>query len=204
MADGFLGRWSRRKLDVDAGKPVPAEPPLPPAAPPAPVARIAQPPEPVAEPVAEHKPAPPTLEDVAQLTPDSDFSRFASSEVAPEVKNAAMKKLFADPHFNIMDGLDTYIDDYGLPDPIPAEMLKSLASAEFLGLFREEAKDKKAAPAPGENPSPPSDEPQSVAQSAPGALPAPDTPTDATDADPDLRLQQDLAPGREGPGHGTG
>ena len=30
-----------------------------------------------------------------------------------------MKKLFSDPHFNVMDGLDTYIDDYGKPDPIP-------------------------------------------------------------------------------------
>ena len=30
-----------------------------------------------------------------------------------------MKKLFSDPHFNVMDGLDTYIDDYGKPDPLP-------------------------------------------------------------------------------------
>ena len=40
-------------------------------------------------------------------------------DVAPDVKNAAMKKLFADPHFNVMDGMDTYIDDYSKPDPIP-------------------------------------------------------------------------------------
>jgi hypothetical protein len=39
--------------------------------------------------------------------------------VAPEVKNAAFKKLFADPHFNVMDGLDIYIDDYSKPDPLP-------------------------------------------------------------------------------------
>jgi hypothetical protein len=31
------------------------------------------------------------------------------------VKNAAMKKLFADPHFNVMDRLDIYIDDYSSP-----------------------------------------------------------------------------------------
>ena len=30
-----------------------------------------------------------------------------------------MKKLFADPHYNVMDGLDVYIDDYSKPDPIP-------------------------------------------------------------------------------------
>jgi hypothetical protein len=33
------------------------------------------------------------------------------------VRNAALKKLFTDPHFNVMDGLDVYIDDYGKPDP---------------------------------------------------------------------------------------
>ena len=45
-------------------------------------------------------------------------------DVAPEVRNAAMKKLFADPQFNVMDRLDTYIDDYSLPDPLPASMLR--------------------------------------------------------------------------------
>jgi hypothetical protein len=49
----------------------------------------------------------------------------SARDVAPEVKNAAIKKLFADPHFNVMDGLDTYIDDYSKPDPIPPEMLRS-------------------------------------------------------------------------------
>lgn len=203
MAEGFLGRWSRRKLDVEAGKPVPAEPPapLPPAVEaPAPLASAAASSVPVAEP---ERPPPPTLDDVAQLTPTSDFSRFASAEVAPEVKNAAMKKLFSDPHFNVMDGLDVYIEDYGTPDPLPAQMLKSLASAEFLGLL--EKKDPaEGEPAAGEKPAHPPDEPQSVAQSAPGANPALDTPAAATDADPDLRLQQDPAPGRQGPGHGTG
>ena len=154
------------------------------------------------------------MEDVAALTPESDFSRFSAPGVAPEVRNAAMKKLFADPHFNVMDGLDVYIDDYSLPDPIPEKMLRSLASSEFLGLFREE-KDKDeeepGVPAPELTPAP-----QYAAQSqaAPLAAPgpgadadadsrpsAPDTP--APDADPDLRLQQDHAPGPQGPGQGA-
>jgi hypothetical protein len=42
-----------------------------------------------------------------------------ASDVAPELRSRALKKLFTDPHFNVMDGLDTYIDDYGKPDPIP-------------------------------------------------------------------------------------
>jgi hypothetical protein len=56
--------------------------------------------------------------------------------VDPAVQHAAMKKLFSDPHFNIMDRLDIYIDDYSIPDPIPMEMLKRMVQSESLGLFR--------------------------------------------------------------------
>ena len=169
MADGFLGRWSRRKLEVEAGKPVPVDPPSPPPAPV--VAEIAAP-APADQPAPE--PSAPTMEDVAELTPESDFSRFANAKVDPQVKNAAMKKLFADPHFNVMDGLDTYIDDYGLPDPMPEKMLRSLASAEFLGLFRDEGKDKSEQTLTRENPAPGLSSPESVAQCSSPADPAPE------------------------------
>ena len=75
-----------------------------------------------ADPAAE-PPKLPTLSDVEQLTPDSDFSTFMTQGVSPEVRNAAMKKLFTDPHYNVMDGLDIYIGDYNTPDPLPAGML---------------------------------------------------------------------------------
>ncbi|HJW12764.1 MAG TPA: DUF3306 domain-containing protein [Albitalea sp.] len=127
-SEGFLSRWSRRKAGValeeeqlaapDAA--LPAEPP---------------PPEPPVD-----APPPPTMDDVAQLTRDSDFSRFVAPNVDDGVKRAAMKKLFTDPHFNVMDGLDTYIDDYGQPDPIPESMLRRMAQAQVLGLFDDEAK----------------------------------------------------------------
>jgi hypothetical protein len=64
--------------------------------------------------------------------------------VAPEVKNAAMKKLFADPHFNVMDRMDIYIDDYSQPDPLPLAMLRQMNGAKFLNLFEGEDKDKAA------------------------------------------------------------
>ena len=38
----------------------------------------------------------------------------------------------------LMDGLDIYIDDYTQPDPLPAAMLKQMASAQFMGLVEEE------------------------------------------------------------------
>jgi len=74
------------------------------------------------------------LADAQALTPASDFSRFVSRAVAPEVRNAAMKQLFCDPHFNVMDGLDTYIGDYSGSDPVPLATLRKLASAKFLGM----------------------------------------------------------------------
>ena len=55
-----------------------------------------------------------------------------------DVRNAAMKKLFADPQFNVMDGLDIYIDDYSKSDPIPEAMLRAMTSSKFLKLFDDE------------------------------------------------------------------
>jgi hypothetical protein len=75
----------------------------------------------------------PTLDDVARLPADApDFSRFVAHDVQPEVRHAALKKLFSDPHFNRMDGLDVYIDDYGKPDPLPMAMLQKMAGNHFL------------------------------------------------------------------------
>ncbi len=84
------------------------------------------------------------MQDVAALQADSDFKPFVARAVAPEVRNAAMKKLFADPHFNVMDGLDIYIDDYSIADPLPASMLRKMASAKFLQLFDDD--DERSAP----------------------------------------------------------
>jgi hypothetical protein len=78
----------------------------------------------------------PTLDDVAKLQRDSDFSAFVSTDVGDDVHHAAMKKLFSDPHYNIMDGLDIYIDDYSKEDPLPAGMLEKMVQSSMLGLFK--------------------------------------------------------------------
>ena len=70
-----------------------------------------------------------SLDDVKALTQDSDFKPFMARHVGSDVRNAAMKKLFADPHYNVMDGLDIYIDDYTVADPLPQAMLRQMASA---------------------------------------------------------------------------
>ena len=192
MADessGFLGRWARRKADAREGKPLP-EPPRPvkavelaPRVEPEPASAVAVP---QAEPQHEEAPVPSlTLDDARKLNKDSDFTPFMARQVEPEVRNAAMKKLFADPHFNVMDGLDTYIDDYSKPDPLPLAMLRQMASAKFLNLFEEDP------------PSPAAID-QSVAQSSP-LPPAP--PTDH--AHTHLRLQPDDAPPAQSAGSGS-
>jgi hypothetical protein len=153
-------------------------------------------------------PPPPTMEDVARLTNDSDYSRFVGRGVDPGVKNAALHKLFADPHFNVMDGLDIYIDDYGRPDPLPAGMLEKMVQSEALGLFTK-------TPEPTDTPSDaPSDTAPHPASEASAAVPA-DVPTDTpadpprplsearAHEDPDLRLQpHDAAGTAEPPGPG--
>ena len=223
---GFLGRWARRKEEARQGKVLdePAVAPVPaPAAPLAPVAPtqaepIAQAPLPDADP-----PKAPTLDDARLLTRDSDFKPFMAGNVSPEVRNAAMKKLFADPHFNVMDGLDTYIDDYSKFEPIPESMLRQMASAKFLKLFDDEDEDAEknkdkdeAAAASRESANNPTDE--TVAQSSyenPDiAPPEPAGPAQTSQAEPpaagsqpdhahtDLRLQPDHAAPAPGAGRG--
>jgi hypothetical protein len=194
MADGFLGRWSKRKLEVKQGKAVEAEPlqeanAIVPSPQPSPANERASESESISAPA--ELPPPPTLEDVNALTAESDFTRFTAPNVAPEVKNAALKKLFADPHYNVMDRLDVYIDDYSQPDPMPESMLRQLASAKFLGLFKDEETrdDADDPPAP------------SVAKSD---APSEAVPEPTPHADPDLRLQQDHAAAGKDPGRGTG
>jgi len=126
MADGFLGRWSRRK----AGK---EDDTL--------EQKVEAPREPAktlpAESVAQEAPPLPTLEDVAKIDRfDPDFSAFMKPDVDPVVQQAALKKMFTDPHFNIMDGLDIYIDDYSKPDPLPPGMLERMVQSDMLNLFK--------------------------------------------------------------------
>lgn len=216
MSDGFLGRWSRRKLDARDGRALPEDPAaaaaarepaatLMPAVAADPVSvDLAQPPALAAQvpaPAADEPPPPPTMEDVQVLTAQSDFSRFAARDVAADVKNAALKKLFADPRYNVMDGMDVYIGDYSKPDPLPDSMLRQLASASFLRLFDEAPAEAAAGAPPGQARDVADNHAaRSVAQSTTVSDAAAAPPDDA---DPDLRLQQDDAPATGGAGQGA-
>jgi len=136
--NNFLSRWSRKKAGLaDEAIPAPSTTP------------IANGPEPLLEEVNKEvnkeisapdlvqQPPPPTIEDVEKIDVKSlDFSAFMRPDVDPMVQQAALKKMFSDPHFNVMDGLDIYIDDYTKSDPIPLDMLKRMQQSELLGLFK--------------------------------------------------------------------
>jgi hypothetical protein len=128
MADGFLGRWSKRKAGKEVGE---VELPEKKLETPKEVTQASP-----VEIVSEEIPPPVTLDDVAKIDRfDPDFSAFMKSDVDPAVQQAALKKMFTDPHFNIMDGLDIYIDDYSKPDPLPPGMLERMVQSDMLNLF---------------------------------------------------------------------
>ena len=105
----FLGRWSRVKVEARDAE---AAPVVPPAAP---------------SPAEDEPPELPALD---QLTIDSDYRGFFHPKVGEDVRRSALRKLFSDPQFNVMDGLDVYIDDYSKSEPIPAAMLAGLKHAQ--------------------------------------------------------------------------
>ena len=129
--EDFLSRWSRRKRESAAQV---ADDAKVPAAAPAPA--------PNAAPVAR-EPLPP----IESLTPESDFHPFMQPDVDEGLKRQALKTLFRDPHYNTMDMLDVYVDDYSKPDPLPEGWLAKLRQADRLGHYQEPVEPDSEAPA---------------------------------------------------------
>ena len=101
----FLGRWSRLKEDKTKEE---AKPPV----------------------AKKDEPAP-VLPPIEQLKPDSDFTPFMDPRTDKTTRREALKKLFADAHFNAPDPFEPYSRDFN-EDPIPHEMLQKLDHARRL------------------------------------------------------------------------
>jgi len=134
--ESFLARWSRRKREAERETERPAEAAAPeePAADSATpgaegVARVAPVPVPAAarDPAATTEMPLPPIDSLDGLR--SDYEAFFQQPVDDELRRAALKKLFADPHFNQMDMLDVYVDDYTQFEPLPAALRLRLPSA---------------------------------------------------------------------------
>jgi hypothetical protein len=139
--EGFFDRWSRVKSETREAREAPVQ---------------STPAAPVSE-------APPVLPPTETLTFDSDFTAFFHPKVEEGVRRAALRRLFSDPHFNVMDGLDVYIDDYSRSEPIPAAMLAALNQAQRI---LDWSRDTEAEP----------EEQGAQKTTAPGCEPNPDAP----------------------------
>jgi Protein of unknown function (DUF3306) len=111
--EAFLDRWSRLKREQAAEPPVAAEP--------------VQAAEAAEEPV-------PSLPPLEQLKPDSDFTPFMHPKVDPATRRSALKKLFADAHYNLPDPFEAYSEDYTRSEPIPEQMLRAINRARDLAV----------------------------------------------------------------------
>ena len=90
-------------------------------------------PAPTAPPPASALPADASaLPPVESLTSDSDFAPFFRPQVDDALKRRALKQLLRDPRFNVMDGLDVYIDDYSKPDPIDPDIVKQMVQGRYI------------------------------------------------------------------------
>ena len=174
-----LARWSRRKLEAAQ-----VAPPAPPASVPAPGAGA---------------PAPAELPPVESLTFSSDFTAFLRPEVDDQVKRAALKQLFRDPRFNVMDGLDTYIDDYTQADPIAPDVLADLLQRGLFGAPEAREQPAEATPQDGATltgPAQSAPPPDSPAAAVP---PAPAAHAEAGASAPGAAAEPDLEPARGKP-----
>jgi len=75
----------------------------------------------------------------------SDYRGFLQPGVDDTLRRDALKKLFADPHFNNIDPYEAYSGDYTQFEPIDAAMLKTIEHAKGL-LFDEKPDSDREAP----------------------------------------------------------
>lgn len=119
--DGFIERWSRRKLESGVA------------------------PKDLPQPAPESAELPPCDEDMPPLSTldeSSDYSGFLSERVSETLRRQALRKLFHSPSLNLCDGLDDYAEDFtsfaALGDIITADMRHQAALAEERAAREEE------------------------------------------------------------------
>ena len=89
----------------------------------------------------------PTLEDVARLTPESDFSLYTAPGIDARVRNEALKRLFhGDPHFAQVDELNVSVDDVVELASSPLARQRRIQQARALGLLDDDLLDQAEPP----------------------------------------------------------
>jgi len=210
-SQGFsLKRWLQRKLEAARAASSAPAPQAPVSALEASVpAEAKQPAPPITAGTVDNEiAAEPTLPPIDSLTIDSDFSVFLGPSVDPAIKVQALKKLFSDPRFNVMDGLDVYIDDYSIADPLAPEIARTLAHARYVfdpprtrvnevGIVEDVPADEAEADAEAEE-SQATTQPATIPAGAATVEPARSPSSDV------LKPGEDSATGEDGPPEGSG
>lgn len=139
MSENFLSRWSKRKLEVreqekhaetagvelDAKALVPGQSGV--------IAKTTQVDDVDAVKAAPQPELPlPTESDLLAVEQGGDIKAFMVDKVSKELKNKAFKALFSRPEFNVMDGLDIYIDDYNKFIPLSQEDIAKMTFSKQL------------------------------------------------------------------------
>lgn len=140
MSENFLSRWSKRKLEVRAQEKLTEE--MPPVKTSMQVADLdgkagplskESPAQPPAKPSTPQPELPlPTEADLLAVKQGGDIKAFMVDKVSTELKNKAFKALFSRPEFNVMDGLDIYIDDYNKFTPLSQEDIGKMTLSKQL------------------------------------------------------------------------
>lgn len=140
MSENFLSRWSKRKLEVRAQEKLAEEAPA--VQDKAPVSAVNVESENRAQELvkadSQVQPVPdpelplPTEADLLAVRQGGDIKAFMVDKVSAELKNKAFKALFSRPEFNVMDGLDIYIDDYNKFTPLSKEDIGKMTLSKQL------------------------------------------------------------------------
>jgi len=119
----------------------------------------------------------PPLESLKGLA--SEYTEFLKAGVDENLRRSALKKLFADPHFENFERFEAYCEDFTKGEPIPLAMLKTLEHAKDLLFGDEEKKD--APPEAEKSAAEPPTEAAAKAQGEPRAETPPPGPAEQKD-----------------------
>jgi hypothetical protein len=176
MADDrekFVSRWSRLKREAR---------------------ERTQSPPPKPETPADSQAPPPELPPLDKLNFDSDYRGFFHPKIDEDTRRAALKKLFSDARFNVIDQMDIDIEDYSKYTPLSAAVVASLKQTQNILQWareREEDEERKRRLADDQTRLA---EKQNV-EAQPGATdasdPAPSKPADETAHAPSINPEDD-------------
>lgn len=191
--ENFLSRWARLKRESRERAPgelaEPAQRPDPEAQADAQQAAV-QPEAPSHPPdsrdaTSASDESPPVLPSLDSLTAESDFAAFMSAKVSPEMRRLALRKMFQNPKYAVVDALDPYRADYGAYTPLGDIITSDMKFHAERLLRRELEKAAEAAEAAGNAP------PESAPAVA-GTAPAdPVSPADAAHGPDDAAAQDE-------------